>query len=219
MSSKSRRTGRAKTVPARTGAARAAITQHFSRSNLLLWGIAAFAFLIRIPNLRWGLPEVEEEALPVHKAFDMWGWDQGRLTLDPQTAGWPALSFYVHLAWQHIQYAFGKITGRYADRLDFFVEHVDVSTLMPEARFLSVIVAVAVVVIGARLAQRLAGWYGALITGLVLSLSPLLIEHSVKVTPDIFLTLFSALALGSFFDVYEKGRLRDYLWSGVWIGL
>ena len=90
---------------------------------------------------------------------------------------------------------------------------------MPSARFLSIIVGVAVVVIGVRLAQRLVGWFGALTTGLVLSLSPLLIEHSIKVTPDIFLTLFSALALVSFIDVYEKGRWRDYLASGVWIGL
>ena len=33
---------------------------------------------------------VEEEALPVRKAFEMWGWDNGQVTLDPQTAGWPS---------------------------------------------------------------------------------------------------------------------------------
>jgi hypothetical protein len=183
-------------------------------------GIAAFAFLIRIPNLRWGLPEVEEEALPVRKAFEMWGWDQGRAMLDPQTAGWPSLSFYAHFILQKIQYAIGRITGRYHDPLDFFVQHADVSTLMAPARFLSLLMGVAVVAIGVRLAQRLAGgWFAPLVTGLVLSLSPLLIEHSIKVTPDIFLTLFSALALNRILDVYEKGRLKDYLWSAVWIGL
>jgi hypothetical protein len=187
--------------------------------RLLPWAIAAFAFLIRIPDLRWGLPEVEEEAHPVRKAFDMWGWDQGRLTLDPQTAGWPALSFYAQLALQHVQYALGRLTGRYEDRLDFFVEHVDVYTLMAPARFLSVLLAVAVVVVGVRLAQRLVGWFGALATGLVLTLSPLLLELSLKVTPDLFATFFAALALAGFLDLYEKGRWRDYLASGTWIGL
>lgn len=184
-----------------------------------MWGIAAFAFLIRIPNLRWGLPDVEEEALPVHKAFDMWGWDQGHIDLDPQTAGWPSFSFYAHFVLQKAQYLIGKLAGRYHDPLDFFVEHADVSTLMTPARFLSLLMGVAVVVIGVRLALRLTGWFGALATGLVLSLSPLLIEHSIKVTPDIFLTLFSALALGSILNIYEKGRWRDYLWGAVWIGL
>jgi hypothetical protein len=169
--------------------------------------------------LRWGLPDVEEEAFPVRKAFEMWGWDEGRLTLDPQTAGWPALSFYVHLALQHAQYAIGRMTGRYDGRLDFFVEHVDVHTLLAPARFLSLVVAVAFIVVGVRLAGRLTGWFGALIVGLVLAASPLLIELSIKVTPDILLALFSALALGRILDVYERGRLRDYVGSAVWIGL
>jgi hypothetical protein len=190
-----------------------------SRDRLLTWGIAAFAFLIRIPNLRWGLPQPEEEALPVRKAFEMWGWDQGHLTLDPQTAGWPSLSFYVQLALQHVQYAIGKLTGRYEDRLDFFLEHVEPHTLLTPARFLSVLAGVAVVVVGVRLARRLAGRFAALTTGIVLSLSPLLIEHSLKVSPDILLTLFSALALTRILDVTEKGRWRDYVWSAVWIGL
>jgi hypothetical protein len=162
---------------------------------------------------------VEEEAFPVRKAFDLWGWDAGRVTLDPQTAGWPALSFYVHLALQHAQYAIGRMTGRYDDRLDFFVEHVDLHTLMTPARLLSLVVAVAFLVVGVHLARRLGGWFGALIVGLVLCASPLLIELSIKVTPDTFLALFSALALGRILDVREKGRRRDYLWSAVWIGL
>ncbi|MGH2570882.1 MAG: glycosyltransferase family 39 protein [bacterium] len=190
-----------------------------TRVPLLTAGIAALAFLIRIPDLRWGLPEVEEEATPVHKAFAMWGWDEGRVTLDPQTSDWPAFSFYAHLALQHVQYAVGRMTGRYDDRLDFFVEHVDAHTLMAPARFLSVLLGVAVVVVGVRLARRLAGWFGALTTGLVLAASPLLIEHSIRAGPDIFLTLFSALALASILDVYEKRRLRYYLWSAVWIAL
>ncbi|MGH2571535.1 MAG: ArnT family glycosyltransferase [bacterium] len=141
------------------------------------------------------------------------------MTLDPGTAGWPALSFYVHLALQHAQYALGRLTGRYDDRLDFFVEHVDLHTLMTPARILSLVAAVGVVVVGVLLGRRLGGWFGGLLVGLVLCASPLLIELSIKVTPDILLALFSALALGCILDVYEKGRWQDYVWSAVWIGL
>jgi len=185
----------------------------------LTWGLAALALLMRLPIVRWGLPEVEEEALPVHKAFDMWGWDQGRLALDPQTAGWPALSFYIQLAVQHVQYGIGRMTGRYRDSLDFFVQHVDLDGLVTPARLVSVFAGVGIVVVGVRIARRLAGWPGALVTGLVLCSSPLLIEQSVRVTPDILLTLFSALALQSLLDVREKGRWRDSVASGAWIGL
>jgi len=191
----------------------------FLRRHSLTLGIAVLAFLVRIPLLRWGLPLVEEEAFPVRKAFAMWGWDEGHLTLDPQTAGWPSLSFYVHLALQHLQYAVGRIAGRYDGPLDFFLDHVDTYTLLTPARLLSVVLGVMIVIVGVRLGRRLAGWYGALITGLVLSASPLLVEASIKVTPDILLTLFSALALPRILDVHEKGRTRDYVWSAVWIAL
>ena len=189
------------------------------RAGLLTLGLALFAFLLRIRDLKWGLPDVEEEALPVRRAFEMWGWDTGRLDLDPHTAGWPSLSFHVHFALQRAQYLIGKLTGRYDDPLDFFVEHVEVQSLIVPARMLSVVLGVAVVVVGVRIALRLSGRLGALLTGLVLSASPLLVEHSVKVTPDAFLALFSALALSSILDVREKGRWRDYLGSAVWIGL
>jgi hypothetical protein len=90
---------------------------------------------------------------------------------------------------------------------------------MTPARLLSIFLGVAVVVVGVRIALRLSGWFGALLVGLGLSLSPLLVEHSLKVTPDAFLALFSALALSRILDVQRRGRLRDYLWSAVWIAL
>src|SRR5437762_5911743 len=55
------------------------------------------AVLVRLPHLGWGLPIVEEEALPMKKAFAMWGWSQGHIDWNPRTAGWPSLSFYVQL--------------------------------------------------------------------------------------------------------------------------
>jgi len=185
----------------------------------LVGAVAALAALIRIPLLGWGLPEVEEEAFPVRKAFEMWGWDRGSLTLDPQTGGWPSLSFYVQLALQQTQYLIGRLTGLYENRLDFFVAHVDLHTLMIPARAVSMVAGVTVVAVGVRLALRLGGAFGALLVGVALSASPLLVEHSIKVTPDILVVLFSALALGRILDVHERGRPGDYAWSAVWIGL
>ncbi len=153
------------------------------------------------------------------KAFAMWGWDEGRLTLDPQTAGWPALSFYVNLALQHLQYALGRWTGRYGEPLDFFVQHVDVATLLVPSRFLNLLFGVATVLVGVRLARRLTGDVGAVLTGLVLALSPLLVKYSLNVAPDGLAALCAALALTACADLVDHGRRRDSLAAAMWIGL
>ena len=46
--------------------------------------LAVVCILVRLPQLGWGLPEIEEEALPMKKAFEMWGWDEGRVAWIPR---------------------------------------------------------------------------------------------------------------------------------------
>jgi hypothetical protein len=167
-----------------------------------------------------GFPDVEDEALPVKKAFEMWGWGAGQLRLDPQTAGWPSLSFYLHLLVQHLHFAFGRLTGAFASREDYFVAAwVDRDSLLAVARALSMAGAAVVIGIGTRLAQRLVGWEGALLSGLLLAFSPLLIAQARLVTPDILLAAFAALAIDRMVAVQQRGRLADSLLAGTWIGL
>lgn len=197
----------------------------------LALAVAAAAVLMRLPHLGWGLPGIEEEALPLKKAFEMWGWDAGRLQLDPQTAGWPSLSFYVHLLLQHAIYWVGRLSGDFADRYDFYLLFKDPSRLVVIARGLSVAAAGGVVFVAARLGMRLAaGALGVsasrgavagagLLAGGMLAVSPLLYTQSRMITPDILLTLCAALAVWRIVDIYERGRVRDYVWAAVWIGL
>ncbi len=42
---------------------------------MLAWGLALLGVAVRLPRLNWGLPDIEEEALPMKKALEMWGWD------------------------------------------------------------------------------------------------------------------------------------------------
>ncbi len=72
--------------------------------HALVAGLTVLAIAVRLPNLDWGLPHIEEEAFPLKKAFAMWGWADGRVQLDPETAGWPSLSFYVHLLMQQAHF-------------------------------------------------------------------------------------------------------------------
>ena len=188
--------------------------------NRYAWVLVLLALLVRIPNLAWGLPDLDEEALPMKKALDMWGWGRGAIDFDPRTAGWPSLSFYVHLAWQHLHYGLGRITGAFADRNDFLVSAwTDRGSLLLAARALSVAAAVAIVWITARAARRLAGALAGWLAGGLLAVSPLLVQYSQLVTPDILAALFAALAVDRILTMHERGRWRDALWAGLWIGL
>jgi hypothetical protein len=193
---------------------------HQHRACLLALLLSCLAVTVRIPHLDWGLPDVEEEALPMKKALEMWGWDEGHLRLDPQTAGWPSLSFYVHLGAQKLDYAIGRTQGIYHDRYDYLIDFaLDQRHLLILARLIGVLCAAGVVWIGTRLAFGLGGWPAAVLSGGLLALSPMLVRHAQLVTPDILMALFSGLAVAKILAVSEHGLRRDYVWAGVFLGL
>lgn len=189
------------------------------RCAVLAVALAALAVALRLPNLAWGLPDIEEEALPLKKAFAMWGWSEGRLQLDPGTAGWPSLSFYVHLAAQHLHYGVGRLLGIFADRYDYYLLKMDMSSVVLVGRWLGVLAAGVVTWTGARLGASLAGSVGALLAGGLLALSPLLVAHAQLITPDILLVACAALAVKRIVEIGCDGSLRHYLLAGIWIGL
>ena len=178
------------------------------------------AFAVRLPHLGWGLPAVEEEAFPAKKAIEMWGFAAGHVHGDPQTAGWPALSFYAQLLLQHVQYGLGRLTGAYADRLDYWVAWlVDPTPVILWGRLLNALLTAGVAAVGASVGRRLAGTAGFWTVGLVLAGSPLLVRHGQMIDPDGWVGLLAALAVAAILAVGAGGRRRDYLLAGLWIGL
>src|SRR5262245_23854781 len=182
--------------------------------------LLALTLLVRLPHLGWGLPEVEEEALPMKQALAMWGWDSGHGTLDPGVAGWPSLSFYIQVALQHLHYWTGRLTGMFANRDDYFVSWwLNNGPVLLLARASAALATVGIVWVAVRLARRLAGTEAAILVGTLLALSPMLIEYGQLVTPDVWVALFSALAVARIVAIQQRGRTSDYLWAGIWIGL
>jgi len=193
--------------------------RRLSNRLLIALALAVVAAFLRSRHLAWGLPDLEEEAFPLKKAFEMCGWGTKTMRLDPDTAGWPSLSFYVHMLVQHLHYWTGRLSGEFADRGDYFLQQTTWTPIAVWARSVGVLASSVVVLVGARLGHRLAGWGGGLVTGLILAASPMLTQHAQLITPDILLVMFTALALERFVDIAAKGRARDYLWAGLWIGL
>ncbi len=188
--------------------------------RLSAFSSAILGLLLRLPNLGWGLPDVDEEAYPLKKALEMWDWTSGTVAWNPQTLGWPSFSFYIHLFLQHLHYLVGRLLGQFDQRLDYLVAFAaDHHDLLILSRLLGVLASCGVIYLAARLAQKLTGGLGGWLAGLLLAFSPLLISHSQLITPDILLTFFAALATVATVVVYEKGRRRDYLLAGLWLGL
>lgn len=190
------------------------------RRALPLLLLILLALAVRLPHLGWGLPTIEEEAYPARKAIEMWDFPGGRVTLDPATAGWPALSFYAQLMQQHLQYALGRLDGTYGDRLDYWVAWLlDPSPMILWGRALATLLSVGIVAAAAVLGRRLTGTAGFWIAGLVLAASPLLVRHAQLIDPDGWVGLFAALGVLAIVAVAQDGRSRDYLLAGLWIGL
>src|SRR5262245_56166811 len=121
-------------MPARTGRrAKAARAPHsppgatgrpqFSAPAIppVLWAILLLALGLRVWHLGEGLPEFFEEAFPFRRAFEMAGWERGRVDWNPHSFHYPSLSFYLHLVPQWMHYAVGFVFGQFKRPADFFV--------------------------------------------------------------------------------------------------
>ena len=58
---------------------------------------------LRLAELKWGLPDVLEEATPFREAFDMWGWHpRTPVDLNPHFFKYPSLVIYLNLVGQGV---------------------------------------------------------------------------------------------------------------------
>ena len=178
------------------------------------------ALLVRLDHLDWGLPAVEEEALPTKVALQMWGFDDGTPDFDPKTAGWPALSFYVQRAAQQLHYLAGRATGSFDAPMDYYVAWLmDPTTVILIARVTSVLCSLVVCLVALVVGFRFDGVRGGAVAGALCAFSPLLVRHAQYVEPDALVGCFSALALLWCLRILDRGRVRDYALAGLWIGL
>jgi len=80
------------------------------------------ALVLRLHGLRWGLPEVYEEATPFRQAWEMWGWGpQKPFDLNPHFFKYPSLTIYLQFLGQGILYLLLFVTDRVRSALDFRV--------------------------------------------------------------------------------------------------
>jgi len=176
---------------------------------------------LRVIGLDWSLPNTYEEATPLRIALQMWGWQgAGGVDLNPHFFNYPSFCFYLHFAVQGIAYVILKLTGQITSVADWQVLHLTNPTAMYVAsRLVSVGFAVATVAFTYKLARSIGGKYVGLLAMALLACNPFHVARSQMIEVDVPLTFFVVLALYHTSRILARQRLRDYVLTGISIGL
>ena len=163
--------------------------------KLALVAIVLLSVILRVWRLRQGLPDFLDEAIPFKQALEMWGWDTGRVDLNPHFFNYPTFAIYLHFLAQQICYGIGVSLGHFANPNDFSLL-IDIDPTWPvvAARLLGIGADAITVWMTWRLAEHLrrdSGWMAALLV----ALSPVFIVTARAIHVDSIMTAFAATAL------------------------
>ena len=189
--------------------------------QLLLLAIAVLALAIRLYRIDWGLPMVFEEATPLKKAWDMWGFGPMRVfDPNPHWFQYPSLLFYVHLAGEAITALGLRLAGvaRSAQELNLLYLS-DPTAFYCVGRGITALFGAAIVFPTWALARRAGGVGAAVVATLLVAMHPGLIAKSQVVEVDVPLVFLTMLGLARAVAHHPGSSRRDWLLSGLVAGL
>jgi hypothetical protein len=205
-------------APARPGSDRSGR----ARRRVDLWLVAALlvtglALALRVTGLGYGLPFHYhwDEPTIMNRVIRMGGGD-----LNPHFFYYPTLLMYVLLVLQGGLYAAGRVLHYYSSPDAFAVAYLTNSTASYlVGRALVATLGAATVLLTFIVGRRFLSAPAGLIGALILAVSPVHIGSSHFVTNDVPMAFFALLSYVFLWDVYRRGLARDYLLSGVVVGL
>ena len=187
------------------------------RAAILVILLAAAA--LRVQGVAFGLPALNDPDEPL---FMMTALDMLR-SGDPNP-GWfghPAtLTFYAIALVMVVVALAGIASGRFADT-DAFVAaaYADPSVLFLSARLFFVVCGVLCVWLTFRLGKRLGGPRVGLAAAALLAVNSVHVAYSQLIRTDVQATVFILLAALAAVDILERGRGRDHVLAGIFLGL
>jgi len=177
------------------------------------------AAALRLWNLRHGLPDFLDEAIPFRRALMMWGNPGGGIDWNPHFFQYPSLTIYLHLALQQIGYHVGAWFGAYQSPPDYHVAfHLDPTPMAIVARLAQVAADLVTVWMAGRLGERLHRGSGAAVA-LLTACSPVLIEGARAIYTDTLMTALALAALDRMLAYRANGRGRTLATAAALIGL
>ncbi|HKO22139.1 MAG TPA: glycosyltransferase family 39 protein [Candidatus Eisenbacteria bacterium] len=163
----------------------------------------------------------ETDRTTMARAWGMWRGGQGNLDLDPHTAGWPSLPFYVALAGQVTYKAVWSISsGEHGT--DSFIRHAQAhpDKLFAFARLTGVVLGLLSIIITGKLGSQVLGPTAGLVAALLLAVNPSHIAASQHVAdPNLLALLFSVAVCWAMARASGRPSLGGAALVGALIGL
>ena len=183
--------------------------------------IVAAAAALRIYGIDWGLPEIYEEAVPLTKAWKMWGWGEGNeLDLNPHFFNYPTLVLYTQFIGQGLLYLGMRVAGAVGSVFDFQVLYIiDKTPFVLLARLITAAFGTATVWVTYLAGRRAAGELAGLSASLFLAVSTFHMERCRMIEVDVPLLFFTMLSFLFILRILEKPDRKNYLLAGLAVGL
>jgi 4-amino-4-deoxy-L-arabinose transferase-like glycosyltransferase len=187
-------------------------------------GIVAIALMLRLWGTNFGLPfayHPDEGAIIMPAVNILRTGNYQPFRLDYGSAYIYALTFlyipyFLYGAWR----GFFTSVSDLPVFLDYhLIERYPVPMLFLIGRLLTAILGAMTVLLVYRLGNRLASKGAGLLAAVFLTVEPLHVRHSHFATMDVPMTCLVILALVKILDLFERGELHDYIWSGIWTGI
>ncbi|MBN2071945.1 MAG: glycosyltransferase family 39 protein [Candidatus Krumholzibacteriota bacterium] len=177
--------------------------------------------VFRFLGLGWALPEIYEEATPLIKAWEMWGWGTGRTPdLNPHFFNYPGLMIYLHFAVQGILFLSMKISGIISSTAHFQAAYIIDKTLFYYAgRAVGALFGVATIAAVFHAGRILAGRTAGIISAILLALNTFHISKSQLIEVDIPLTFFITASLILMTRLLKSDSFRVRIITGIFTGL
>jgi hypothetical protein len=191
------------------------------RNACIASALLALAFGLRIYGITWGLPEGFEEATPLRKAFEMWGWGLGRgVDFNPHFFKYPSLMIYLQLAAQGLLYEAMRMSGAVGSAIDFNVHYVlDKTPFFVMGRVLNVIIGTATVGLVFVIGRRAGGYAAAVPAAFWLAVNTEHVSRSQMIEVDVPLTFLVLLTFWLLLRAMENPTTANFLYAGLSMGL
>lgn len=183
--------------------------------------LVLLAGLLRFYGIRWGLPDVYEEATPINVAWDMWGWGEGgSFDANPHFFNYPSLIIYLQLLGQGILYLGMRLFGAIDSTLEYRVLFVIHKTpFFFVGRTITAIFGTATILVTYLLGLRIAGRRLAMPAAFLVAINAFHITKSQVVEVDVPLAFFVVLTLLFAVRLLDEPTRKNHLLAGLALGL
>lgn len=179
------------------------------------------AAILRFYGIGWGLPQVYEEATPLMRAWEMWGWGPRKnLDLNPHFFNYPSLTLYIQFFGQGLLYLFMKLIGLVESTLDYRVLYVVEKTpFYLLGRSITTLFGIATIWMTYVLGRRTVGKGAALFAAFFLAINTVHISKCQVIEVDVPMAFFTMLTLYYAVRLLQNPAKRNYILAGLSLGV